>query len=77
MGLKNEHEFAAAYNPMHPKEPWNLSYIGKYSKRFSLFSELKGTLSPVPNTAYLAGFKLKFREGVVTGYGTSKFKLFA
>ena len=71
-----EHQFAFSYSPMQQRETWNLSYIGKPSKRLQLFSELKGKLDG--NTSeFLAGFKMKFMEGAITGYMTSGGKAFA
>jgi hypothetical protein len=48
--------------------------MGKPSQRLQLFTELKGKTDGlvVQNTDYLGGFKLKFAEGAVTGYMSSK-----
>lgn len=59
---------------MQQKDNVNLSYITKPSKRLQLFAELKGNSQ---NSDFLAGFKLKFMEGAITGYMTSGMKTFA
>jgi len=51
----------------------NVSYIGRPSQRLQLFSELKGKLDG-NSSDMLAGFKIKFLEGAITGYMTSKGK---
>lgn len=79
LGEKNEHQFAACYNPATPKENFFLSYLHKPSNRLSLFTELKGkTESYVPTqTDYTSGFRMKFSEGMITGYMSSKLKAYA
>jgi hypothetical protein len=59
---------------MQQKDNWNLSYIAKPSKRLQLFSELKGSSQ---SSEFLAGFKIKFIEGSVTGYMNSNFKAYS
>ena len=59
---------------MANKETLNFSYIGKPGKRLQLFTELKGSMAG--SSEYLAGFKLKFLEGSITGYMTSKMKAY-
>ena len=52
-----------------------MSYVGRPSQRLQLFTEWKGKLDG-NSSDFLAGFKIKFMEGAVTGYGTSKGKAY-
>jgi len=74
IGDKMDHQFAVSYSPMQQKDNFNASYITKPSKRLQLFAELKGNSSA---SEFLAGFKIKFLEGAITGYATSSGKTFA
>jgi len=74
IGEKQQHQFAASYSPANPREVVNVSYIGKPSQRLQLFTELKGSSQ---GSEFLAGFKLKFLEGAITGYMNSQMKFFA
>jgi hypothetical protein len=58
--------------PIARKETINIGYIGKPSKRLTLFSELKGSLESFSDT--LVGFRVKFLEGVLTGTFSTSFK---
>jgi hypothetical protein len=58
--------------PMARKETISLGYVGRPSRRLTLFSELKGSLEGFSDT--LLGFRVKFMEGVVTGTFSSSFK---
>lgn len=49
-----------------------VGYIGRPSKRLTLFTELKGSGEGFSETA--AGFRMKFLEGMLTGTITSAFK---
>lgn len=57
---------------MARKETITFGYVGKPSKRLTLFTELKGSLDGFSDT--LAGFRVRFLEGMVTGTITSSFK---
>lgn len=57
---------------MARKESLSLGYVGKPSRRLTLFSELKGNLEGFSDT--LLGFRVKFLDGVVTGSFSSSFK---
>lgn len=57
---------------MARKETMSLGYVGKPSRRLTLFSELKGSLDGFSDT--ILGFRVKFLEGVVTGTFSSSFK---
>jgi hypothetical protein len=76
LGDKMQHQFAAAYSPMNPKEPVNVSYVGKPSQRLQLFTELKGKFDG-GSSEFLAGFRLKFLEGSITGFMNSNLKAYA
>ena len=76
LGEKMAHQFAASYSPMHPKESVNLSYVGKPSQRLQLFTELKGKFES-GTSDLMAGFRLKFAEGAITGFMTSNWKAYA
>jgi hypothetical protein len=54
------------------KETLNFGYVGKPSKRLTLFTELKGSMEGFSDTT--AGFRVRFMEGMVTGSITSSFK---
>lgn len=66
------HSFFAQYIPMARKETISLGYVGKPSRRLTLFSELKGSLDGFSDT--LLGFRVKFLDGFVTGTFSSSFK---
>ena len=53
----------------------NISYVGRPSQRLQLFTELKGKLDGA-SSDFLAGYKIKFPEGAITGYMTSKGKAY-
>lgn len=57
---------------MARKETMSLGYVGRPSRRLTLFSELKGSLEGFSDT--ILGFRVKFLEGVVTGTFSSSFK---
>ena len=76
IGEKMQHQFAGSYQPMNPKEPLNFSYVGKPSQRLQLFTELKGKFDS-GTSDYLAGFRLKFLEGSITGFMNSNLKAYA
>ena len=57
---------------MSPKDPLYFAFLTKPSKRLHLFSELKGSFDGQSNM--LAGFKLKFMHGAVTGTLDSNLK---
>ena len=56
---------------MNQNFPINLSYRCVPGKRLTLFSELKAGCA---KTEYVGGFRLKFAEGMITGYGSSEGK---
>jgi hypothetical protein len=58
--------------PLARKETISLGYVGKPSKRLTLFTELKGSLESFSDTIF--GFRVKFLEGVLTGTFSSSFK---
>mmetsp|Transcript_37005 Transcript_37005/g.27355 ORF Transcript_37005/g.27355 Transcript_37005/m.27355 type:complete len:278 (+) Transcript_37005:237-1070(+) len=66
------HSFFAQYLPIARKETISLGYIGRPSKRLTMFSELKGSLEGFSDT--LVGFRVKFMEGMVTGSLSSSLK---
>jgi hypothetical protein len=76
LGDKMQHQFAGAYSPMNPKEPINFSYVARPSQRLQLFTELKGKFDAGASD-YLAGFRLRFAEGSITGFMTSNMKAYA
>ena len=49
-----------------------VGYVGRPSKRLTLFTELKGSGEGFSETT--AGFRVKFLEGMLTGAITSNFK---
>ena len=57
---------------MARKETLLFGYVGRPSRRLTLFSELKGSLEGFSDT--LLGFRVKFMEGVITGTFSSSFK---
>lgn len=59
------HQVCFAYNPTLI-EPVRLSHVAKLSQRLWLFSELKA--GPKSKSDVVFGFKLRFRNGSVTGY---------
>jgi hypothetical protein len=66
------HSYFAQYHPLARKETMNFGYVGKPSKRLTLFTELKGSMEGFSDTT--AGFRVRFLEGMVTGSITSSFK---
>ena len=58
--------------PIARKETLSLGYVGRPSKRLTLFTELKGSLEGFSDT--MVGFRVRFLEGVVTGTLSSSFK---
>ena len=58
--------------PLARKETISLGYVGKPSKRLTLFTELKGSFESFSDTIF--GFRVKFLEGVLTGTFSSSFK---
>lgn len=74
MGEKNKHQFAFGYNPMAPKDAIQIAYLTKPSQRLQLFSELKGSFDG-SSSQFMAGFRLRFLQGSITGYMDSKRKL--
>ena len=66
------HSFYAQYIPMARKETMSVGYVGRPSRRLTLFSELKGSLDGFSDT--VLGFRVKFLEGVITGTFSSSFK---
>ena len=72
LGKNMEHQFSASYSPMSQKEPFNFSYVGKPGKRLQMFSELKANIARSgASSEFMSGFRLKFGDGMITGYGTS------
>lgn len=66
------HQFFAQYIPIARKETLSLGYVGRPSKRLTLFSELKGSFDGFSDTAL--GFRVRFLEGMLTGTFSSAFK---
>ena len=62
----------AAFNPTHPQEKILLGIVSRPSRRLSLFAELKA--GPDNKTDFLAGYRVNFQEGTLTGTMTSGFK---
>jgi len=58
--------------PLARKETLSFGYVGKPSRRLTLFSELKGSMEGFSDTTL--GFRVKFMEGIVTGTFSSSFK---
>lgn len=57
---------------MARKETLSFGYVGRPSRRLTLFTELKGSLDGFSDT--LLGFRVKFLEGLITGTISSSFK---
>jgi hypothetical protein len=57
---------------MARKETLSIGYVGRPSRRLTLFSELKGSMEGFSDTTL--GFRVKFLEGIVTGTFSSSFK---
>ena len=67
------HQFFAQYNPLARKETLTFGYVGRPSKRLTLFTELKGrTEGGFSDTT--VGFRVRFLEGMLTGTLSSSFK---
>ena len=58
--------------PIARKETLSFGYVGRPSRRLSLFTELKGSPDGFSDTTL--GFRVKFLEGMVTGSFSSSFK---
>ena len=56
---------------MNQKESLTLGYVGKPSRRMTLFAEMKGS-QDISDT--LVGCRLKFQDAQLTGTFTSSFK---
>ena len=67
------HQYFLQYHPLARKETVTIGYVGRPSKRLSLFTELKGSGDGFSETA--AGFRVKFMEGQLTGVVNSNFKV--
>ena len=59
---------------MSPREAIQIAYLTKPSQRLQLFSELKGSFDG-STSLFMAGFKLRFLQGAITGYMDTKWKL--
>jgi Eukaryotic porin len=66
------HQFFAQYHPLARKETLTVGYVGRPSKRLTLFTELKGSGEGFSDTT--AGFRVRFMEGMLTGTISSSFK---
>ena len=66
------HSFYAQYLPIARKETLSFGYVGRPSRRLTLFTELKGSMEGFSDTTL--GFRVKFLEGMVTGTFSSSFK---
>lgn len=66
------HQYFAQYFPLAKKETLTFGYVGRPSKRLTLFTELKGSGEGFSETT--AGFRVKFMEGMLTGSITSSLK---
>ncbi len=69
---KDEHNFYGSYMPIARKETISFGYIGKPSKRLTLFTELKGSMEGFSDT--VLGFRMRFMEGMLTGTFSSSLK---
>ena len=58
--------------PVARKETLSFGYVGRPSKRLTLFTELKGSLDGFSDT--VLGARVKFLEGMLTGTFSSSFK---
>ena len=67
--IGGHHQICFAYNPTL-NEPVRMSHVAKLSQRFWLFSELKVSPKNMKSDVVF-GFKLRFRNGSVTGYTNS------
>lgn len=67
------HQFFAQYMPIARKETMSVGYVGRPSKRLTLFTELKGSLDAGFSDT-IAGFRVRFLEGIVTGSFSSSLK---
>ena len=72
MYSRDIHQYFFMYNPFARKETLNIGYVGRPSKRLTLFTELKGSGEGFSET--LAGFRVRFMEGMLTGSISSAFK---
>lgn len=72
-GANNRHQLAVGYNPMSPKDAISVAFLTKPSQRLQLFSELTGDFNG-QSSRFLAGFRLRFLQGSVTGYMDSAWK---
>jgi hypothetical protein len=62
---KDMHQFFAQYHPLARKETMTVGYVGRPSKRLTLFTELKGSSEGFSDTT--VGFRVRFLEGMLTG----------
>jgi hypothetical protein len=62
----------AQYHPLARKETVTVGYVGRPSKRLTLFTELKGSGEGFSDTTF--GFRVRFMEGMLTGTFSSSFK---
>jgi hypothetical protein len=66
------HQFFAQYHPLARKETLSFGYVGRPSKRLTLFTELKGSTEGFSDTT--VGFRVRFLEGMLTGTLSSSLK---
>lgn len=66
------HQFFAQYHPLARKETLSFGYVGRPSKRLTLFTELKGSTEGFSDTT--VGFRVRFLEGMLTGTFSSSMK---
>lgn len=66
------HQFLAQYHPLARKETLTFGYVGRPSKRLTLFTELKGSGEGFSDTTF--GFRVRFMEGMLTGTFSSSLK---
>lgn len=66
------HQFFAQYHPLARKETLTFGYVGRPSKRLTLFTELKGSAEGFSDTT--VGFRVRFMEGMLTGTVSSSLK---
>lgn len=69
---KEIHQYFFQYHPLARKETLTVGYVGRPSKRLTLFTELKGSGEGFSETT--AGFRVKFLEGMLTGSISSSMK---
>lgn len=69
---RDMHQFFAQYHPLARKETLTFGYVGRPSKRLTLFTELKGSAEGFSDTT--VGFRVRFLEGMLTGTISSSLK---